>query len=193
MIKLNNIKNYSTQHKGIIIAFVLFICMTPILFFVAKSVTPVKAPTITSSKTPLPTALPTNSISHRINNEGFPDLQKEEVLPNGGYKRYLDSANPARSNIIQSGPDGSILFERYIVGPDASERLSDNSISYGTPEHIFSGSRFYGPSAQTYLFATKGVALIANPQTDQVLEKHFFPPMSVDAYVQKYGEDIVTK
>lgn len=182
------------QNKKIIFVIFLFIAIiATIVVFLTTIAQPSKTPHITTSTIPQSTTIPTNAVSHTINNEGFPDLQKEEKLPDGSTKSYLDSTNPTRANTVQSAADGSILFERYVVGPDASETLTSNITSYGTPTQIFIGSHFYGQKIQTYVFAQKGVAIIANQQTDQVFEKHFFPPMSVTEYVQRYGEDIVNK
>lgn len=151
--------------------------------------TPTPAPTVTEE--PLPTLFteitPTGTSAE--DDEGWGDLKSEEKLSDGGIKYSLYSTNASRPNIIQSAADGSLVFQRSVLSPDAPENISDYMETYGQPDQLSTGSLFYGPTAQTYIYAQDGFAIIVDPQTGSIFEIQNFPSMTATEYIQKYGAD----
>ena len=127
-----------------------------------------------------------------VSYEDISTFQKKEPLPEGLFKYAFFSGRPGRPNIIVASPDGQgALFESSVSSPTALPSLSEYLSLFGQPERTFVGSKFYGPSAHIYIYAqTKGFAFIADPKTNTVLETHHFPPMSVEDYIRRFGEDI---
>lgn len=123
-----------------------------------------------------------------------PNLEKKEQLPNGTLKYSLTSETTGRPNIvIVRATNQDIAFERTVISQNAKPIvLSDYLEFFGQPERIIKGSRFYGANAQTYIYAkTRGTAFIVNPQTNRVLELQTFAPMSIENYIQKFGDDLI--
>lgn len=61
---------------------------------------------------------------------------------------------------------------------------------YGEPDKTIQGSRHYGEAATTYIYSKKGLAFIGNANTNEVFEKQEFQTMSVEQYLNLYGDDI---
>jgi hypothetical protein len=59
--------------------------------------------------------------------------------------------------------------------------------AYGEPEKIIKGSKVYGAQAATYVYASIGLAFIANQQTGTTYEEQTFSFMSADEYLKLYG------
>lgn len=118
------------------------------------------------------------------------NLQKKEVLYDGKTTYTLGSSNPQRPDLTTTDKNGAIIFKRVVIPSSSNLKLSSFIKLYGKPKWIFKGSEFYGPTIQTYIYDNYGLALIANPENDIVLEQHLFTPTKVDDYLKKYGEDI---
>ena len=153
--------------------------------------------------TPTPTSIPfvsqAPSVTEQKEEAENPDpvekgtgLQSKVTLSDGTTKYTFESPVAGRPNTtITSGEENNILFERSVIPQNQNTpAISEYLNAYGQTNNVITGSRFYGSSAQTYIYAEKGVAFIASPQTGKVLELHTFVPTSRDNYIQKYGEDI---
>lgn len=117
-------------------------------------------------------------------------LEKKEILSDGSTKYSLSSSVQSRPNvIITRDQEQNIVFERTVIEQTGKPILLADYLSFfGQPERTIAGSQFYGTSAQIYILASQGVAYIAIPQTNRVLELHTFAPMSVDEYLAKFGD-----
>ena len=143
----------------------------------------------TSPQQQLPTPpLETEDQTSALNTRS--DLQKKEALPGGATQYTFSSSNPARPNMFIT-INQSIVFERLVVSSESPLKITENTAEYGLPEVVIQGSRFYGDTALTYIYAGMGIAFIANPAANSVLERHGFSPMTVDEYIKFYGEDII--
>lgn len=104
----------------------------------------------------------------------------------------LRSPLVARPNLVIV-KDGKLLFKRTITNPLANGRLpsfGNLSSGLGAANQVQKGSRFFGPYFQTYIFASKGVTIIANPNTGEVQEVQVYPATSLSEYLATFGEDI---
>ncbi|HSA84480.1 MAG TPA: hypothetical protein VLF20_06385 [Patescibacteria group bacterium] len=127
--------------------------------------------------------------------ESDPLLQKKESLSDGLVRYAFQSSNSKRPNItIVKGEAEDLIFQRMVIEQTGDPVLLTEYLEFwGQPTNIFKGSHFYGNDAQTYFYANKGTAFIANPKTNRVLELHTFVLSGVQEYLQKYGEDIINK
>jgi len=116
-------------------------------------------------------------------------FQKEETQSDGTHVYFYTSGNPNRPNLKIVSPDGSqTLFSRTLASP--SFPLSSVSVyedAYGKPDQIIQGTSFYGRVASIHIYATIGLAIIANDQTGTVYEEQLFPAMSAQDYRDRFG------
>ena len=184
----------------------IMIPLVPTLFFVLMIILIIipagteqafrENPTLSQFPTPIPVEVNSNkndipdSHIEPVDQNQIKGFQRKEVSTGGETKYFSASSNPERSDLTIAGPDGFPIFERITTPPDSPLLLSKFSNLYGQAKWIFNSSVFYGSSARTYIYPDRGLALIANPITDQVLEQHIFQPMRVEEYLRKYGDDI---
>lgn len=191
-------KNFLVRYKWIIIPGVplLFFALMSFFIFTPESNNSLN---IDLTGTPIiqqPTISNENKVSdeEREGNEESveerPGLQKKESLPDGTTRYTFESPDSERPHLIISKGTHDILFQRTLTLPNFPVKISDYTNSYGNPKWIFKGSEFYGPDAQSYIYPELGFAFIGNSKTGDVLEQHTFPPMRVEDYVSKYGDDI---
>lgn len=125
--------------------------------------------------------------------ERFPDIIGKEELQNNMMLYSLESSFPTRENQIIT-QDETVIFERILTPVKSSApgyaRISDYTTLLGDPEEFIRGSHHYGPFIYTYIYASEGLAIIGNPVTDEAFEIHQFTPMSVEDYIQEFGDDI---
>ncbi len=152
--------------------------------FISLSPSPIRS-NINVKKTDIP-----DSHLEPVDQNKLKGFQRKEILADGESKYSSSSTNPQRSNINIAGVNGYSVFQRIITPPDSPLALSKFTNLYGRAKWIFKGSVFYGGVVSSYIYPELGLALIADPQTDQVLEQHIFKPMKVEEYVEKYGDDI---
>lgn len=117
-------------------------------------------------------------------------------------KQFLSSGDPAYSinSTLDTRPDQVVFhnniakFERTVVIGNATTptnlKISTLVLKYGSAEKIIRGSKFYGGHMETHIYPNKGLAFIANPNTDEVYEIQTFTPTTLDDYLTNYGEDI---
>lgn len=119
-------------------------------------------------------------------------ISTKEVLPDGSTKYQMPSVNPLQPDEIIS-KNGVVVYEKTSTFTNADggfPSMASFAQVFGKPDEEIQGSAFYGPFAKTYIYATKGFALIANPNTDEVYEVQRFLPQSAASYKSVYGKDI---
>jgi hypothetical protein len=88
-----------------------------------------------------------------------------------------------------------VSFERVLVPSSSSNpnytTITKLQILFGEPEKITKGSRFYGEFLYTYIYASKGMTFIGNPNTDEVYEIQFYRPMPIQEYLRLFGSDVI--
>ena len=113
-------------------------------------------------------------------------------LIGGGKQFEFTSTDPLRNNMVETENDKAV-FKR-VVSVTASDFQTPNTSTYtenyGTPEVEFTGSKRYGPYMKTYVYHTKGFALITNPYTQEVFEIQSFKPTTLEQYKARWGEDL---
>lgn len=117
-----------------------------------------------------------------------PDLQKKDIKSDGTTTYIFTSNNPSRPNITIVSESKNLIFSRTLNSTDSP--MANVSVlieSLGEAERVIQGSKFYGPQADIYIYASLGLVFIGNTQTDESFEEQHFPPMSVDAYLQRFG------
>jgi len=111
----------------------------------------------------------------------------------GGIDHRINSIWKSRPNIIET-TSGIVSFERALAPLNPNEpgfsKISTYLSSLGEPEERINGSLYYGPFASVYVYASKGVSFVGNPNTDEIYEFQYFNPISVDEYKKVYGQDI---
>ncbi|MBI2337823.1 hypothetical protein HYU95_01435 [Candidatus Daviesbacteria bacterium] len=120
-----------------------------------------------------------------------PDLKRISILPDGKTQYSFISKLNARDNIVITR-NGITVFERFIKMEDNLEKYSLDYYKrvYGNPEKEIVGSKFYGIAYTTYIFAGKGIALIGDTKSEDIVEIQIFIPTSTNTYLQQWGEDI---
>lgn len=125
---------------------------------------------------------------------------REDVLDvvevDGGSLYKLQSGRPTQPHEVLV-KDGVVAREVTVVSVKSTElyeypRITDYLRAYGNPEGVLSGSVRRGPFVETYLYPSRGVAIIGNPHTNEVLEFERFLPMTMEEYMEVYGEGFVT-
>lgn len=144
----------------------------------------------------IPVISPENTIiGKRINldTEKKLDIVKKEASIEGTLIYSLNSQNPIRTDQIITRNE-QIVFQRTYIPEDPSDPshllISAMIEKHGQPEKVIQGSKLWGPFMNNYIYNTKGLAFIGNPNTDEVYELQNFTPLSLDEYIQKYGDDI---
>ena len=184
-----------------ILGFLLFLVLVMILSFgtqqqgTQQQTIPTPTTAVSASLAPSPTPFVSDVHGGDELYESDPTLQKKETLTDGSIKYTFLSTNPSRPNIIiVQGQYKDTIYERsQVIDGEPPVLLTEYLTFFGQPTKIMKGSRIYGADAQTYFYAERGWAYIANPKTDRVLEIQDFPSMDISEYLTKYGEDIVEK
>lgn len=124
--------------------------------------------------------------------ERLPNLKVKERQSDTSNAYLFSSPRLSRDNLVITN-NGTVIYERAVTvsenkfHPDLALYLK----KYGPPEKIFEDSREYGEKMFTYVFASKGLALVANPNTNEVFEIQAFTPISLDEYQTRYGSDLI--
>lgn len=119
-----------------------------------------------------------------------PDLLNKVALGNKTVYSFKPSPNLVGNQVITE--NGKAVFEKgTIVEAESKLHLfSDYVNRYGQPEAEYTGSNTYGKFEKTYVYASLGFALKVNPFTREVHEVQKFAPLSVNEYLEKWGDDI---
>lgn len=180
----------------------LLLLAVPILFFIGLLIYIFSAAPSSPPPTPSLTLTPTSSISEPSefeegdleneideNLELRPDFQKKETKNDGVTTYTFASGNLQRPNTMILTKDGELVFSRTLNSADAPiAGVSVLKESFGEPERIIRGSKSYGQQSEVYIYSSIGFVFIGNPQTDESLEEQHFPPMTADAYLQRFGD-----
>jgi len=110
----------------------------------------------------------------------------QETLSDGSIKYEYASSDHNRPD-MQIVKDGVTTFKRDIV---TNATISEYSEFLTNPPYALQGSAYYGPNAIILANPTLGIAVVYNPQTDQVYEQYLFQSTSVTDYVNTFGSDI---
>lgn len=123
-----------------------------------------------------------------------PTFKKSAALSEEQTQYLFSSPYLSRDNEVIA-KNGVAIFKRLVVvsdDPDFKTDISSYREKYGTPEAEFIGSAYYGDSVQTYIWASKGLAIIFYPYTGEVLEIQSFSPTPIEEYKKLWGTDITT-
>lgn len=117
-------------------------------------------------------------------------LKDKKALPDGSTEYIVKSKFASRDNILVI-KDKVFLFKREITVNDQliHPKITDYLKTYGNPDKILTGSRFFGPYQKFYLYPQKGFVLSANPGTDEIDEIYSFVPTTQEDFLAKWGED----
>lgn len=124
--------------------------------------------------------------------EKLPGLVETKTLASGVKQFYFTSTDALRNNLVETEDDKAV-FKRVVSVTTAdyqTPNINTYTQSYGNPESEFTGSKRYGPYMKTYVYPSKGFALIFNPYTEEVFEIQSFKPVSFEEYRSRWGEDI---
>lgn len=119
-----------------------------------------------------------------------PKLLASHQLPDGSTQYDLKSYLDARPDIAIF-KDGKTIYRRTVtvttelIHPKLSTYLS----KLGTPDKTLTGSKYYGPFENIYVYGAKGVTLTANPNTDEIDNIETYLPTTTDDYLAKWGSD----
>lgn len=195
---METIKEIIKTYKWLILLGVFLIMFLLFIFFAftrtaeiptATNITP--TPNLSEFQTIQPQVTPSVLEGLEDNPENMPGFQGKQILANSNIVYALTSGNPGRPNITIVSPTGDMLFSRTLSTKDAPfAGVSLFTETYGQPERLIKGSKFYGPEAAVYVYSSIGIAFISNPTTDETFEQQQFPPMNVDDYIKNYGSDI---
>ena len=108
----------------------------------------------------------------------------QSTLPSGETEYSYDSNTPNRKDVIVV-KNGVNVFERtvmYNVPVDTSVGTS--------PDYISKGSRFWGKSAETYIYLSKGLAQVIDTANKQVVEEIIFEPGDLQQF-ESYDTDMI--
>lgn len=200
-------KNFTKKLTSFLIKYRLVITAIVPLFFLFSVLLFVLLPTENQQLNPflsIPTKTPTDTPGNQSPTSiNIPDshlepvdpsrlkgLQKTELLPDKTTMYTVTSTNPLRPDLIHANNNGYPIFKRLVTPPSFPLSLKSFVDLYKPPKWIFKGSVFYGVGVNSYIYPELGIALVANPQTDQVFEQHIFQKTKVEDYVSKYGDDI---
>jgi len=124
-----------------------------------------------------------------LSDSDFADLNATKTtLPSGSTQYTYTSDNPDRPNIIIL-KDGVNIFQRT---PFTDTTMSDNTNFYGQPDYVAKGSQFWGPQVMTYIYLSRGIALVGDSSKDQLFEQIIFQPGTIDQFKQ-YDTDMIGK
>jgi hypothetical protein len=123
----------------------------------------------------------------------LPGIKEKTATGSATTSYTYNSFLPLHSSEIV-GENNAAVFERIVTPQDPAEpgyvTVSEMKQQYGEPERVITGSKSYGWFINTYIYASKGFAFVANPNTEVVMEIQHFAPTTVDEYKQKFGQDL---
>lgn len=185
-----------------IIALLLLLILAMIILLIGKQKPPLQSvpPIIIFNPSPTPQSFKGKIYPDLISITGItkdetlknrPDLKNVTVLSNDKIQYTYKSKLDARDNMVVT-QSGVAVFERFIKIEENLEKypLGYYEKIYGSPEREILGSKFYGVTYTTYIFANKGIALIGDAKSGDIVEVQTFMPTSVDTYLKQWGEDI---
>lgn len=155
---------------------------------------------ITNKPKPIPlpvqqAVLPTDKLRTKAG-EPLSGLQNSSqatihTKPDGSVEYRFKTRDPFRDSLIVSR-NNQVVFEREqtLLSDGKYPKLADFQQKYGLAEEIATGSAHFGDQATTYIYASKGLALIGNDYNGDIYEIQSFKSMSSDEYKKAWGVDI---
>ena len=98
---------------------------------------------------------------------------------------YYASANPIENNMI-SLEDSTVVWVSVTAERDDQTDWEAIQSTYGEPEHI--AYSYYSQLSHTYAYPSQGLIFVVDDQTNSVLRMDCFVPLSMEDYMQKYGQ-----
>lgn len=134
------------------------------------------------------------NVGDNINNLSgkLPQPKKINPLPDNATEYFYDSGYPLKDNEIVAKND-IVVFKRLVILNEQATSMPqlDSYVKlYGEPEAVYQGSASYGRFMKTYVYSSRGFALILNQFTGEIFEIQTFEPTSIDDYVRRWGGDI---
>lgn len=125
------------------------------------------------------------------NFESDPSFKNKKLLSPGVTQYDFFSVDQLNDDTIITN-NGRVVYEKAITVDNnyIHPTISSFEQKFGKPQRIIKGSKTNGPFESFYIYASKGFTLIGNPYTDEVNQIQTYPPMSLDEYIQKWGEEI---
>lgn len=180
-----------TKTKLLLLALLIGIVLITIFLALLDPAQESIIPTQQNLVFPLQRTIPGQKISQEA--EKRLDITKKETSDEGKSIYSLQSQNPIRTDQIIT-QNNQVIFERIYVpeNPNDPNHLLISSMleKYGQPEKTVQGSKLWGPFIMLYVYSSKGLAFIGNPNTNEVYELQTFTPLSAEEYIQRYGDDI---
>jgi len=125
---------------------------------------------------------------YTIDPENLQGITSQEKLQDGTIKYTLKSNNVTRQDVLIA-KGSSFIFRRAVFTPDYQQRLDQFVNLYGDPDRVVQGSKVYGSGTAKYIYASLGFTLFVDTKTKLVTEQHIYPPMTVDEYLAKFGDE----
>lgn len=124
----------------------------------------------------------------------LPEIASSSALTSTKTLYTFKSTETLQSHTVIT-VNGTVAFEKgTLIQPGLKlNKISDYLASYGAPEKTLTGSKKFGQFENTYVYATKGFALVGNPFTDEVDQLQSFIPTTVEQYISEWGQDIDQK
>lgn len=129
----------------------------------------------------------------RVGQKAIPTVYENMNAAQTGKKSYaVSSPLITRTNTLVTDNSNTILFKRtiFLSSNVTLPRFGEYTKKYGQPEKEVVGSKYYGSTMVTKIYARQGVTLIGNPNTQEVYELQEYTSMSVEEYISTYGDDI---
>ncbi|MBI4038670.1 hypothetical protein HY384_01790 [Candidatus Daviesbacteria bacterium] len=121
----------------------------------------------------------------------LPGRKSINTLPNNTTE-YLFTSPYSHLDNVAITQNRLLIYKKVItILPNTPlPMISAYTNQYGPPDSEYTGSLNHGRVAKTYVYASKGFAIVGNPNTDEVYEIQTFIPLSVDEYLRLWGQDI---
>lgn len=186
--------HFTFSLRNIIFASIaLVVVMFVLVFFSLFSKTsPNNPPTTPTLSNPSPLQKTQIGVTTEKDIASIPGITKK-TLPDGINEYSLESELKTRPDLFLA-KDGTIVYEREITPVDPNspgyQTLSSIVAKFGNPEKEVKGSNYYGSFLNTYIYASQGFTIIANPNTDEVYEIQFYKKTTPEDYLKEFGGDV---
>lgn len=104
------------------------------------------------------------------------------------YEIYSYQSQDEMSSHQVALKDDIVQMIGVITSPEENYTLETALSQYGEPEKVTYSYLMQG--AMTYIFANHGVTIVALEEGGAVLQKHYYIPMSLDAYMASWGKKL---
>lgn len=181
-------KEHSLYVIGVVLALILTFIITFLLLKPQKNLisTPQSMPDFVS---PYIQTMVGKTTTDQL--DEMPDL--EDKIASGSYMMYrFKSPIIPRDNVVITN-NGKVIFERAVTIDDKLTeypKINPYFETYGSPDSVIRGSRFYGKYTTHYIYASKGFTLIASPFTGEIYEINIYEPTTVADYLKNWGADV---